>query len=142
MSTTETLTIHLPASAARRLRRVAEIARRPVDEVLAETLNATLPPLLEDVPAAFQADLARLESLPSEALHEHMRAVLRPENVTRYETLQGIRAERRLTEAEQQEWESLRFEADALMFRKAYAAVLLKWRGERIPTMVELETQP
>jgi hypothetical protein len=26
MSTTETLTIHLPASAARRLRRVAEIA--------------------------------------------------------------------------------------------------------------------
>ena len=66
MSTTETLTIHLPVSAARRLRRVAEIARRPVDEVLAETLYAILPPLLEDVPAAFQADLARLETLPSE----------------------------------------------------------------------------
>jgi hypothetical protein len=44
MSTTETLTIHLPVSAARHLRRVAEIARRPVDEVLAETLYATLPP--------------------------------------------------------------------------------------------------
>jgi len=43
MSTTETLTIHLPVSAARRLHRVAEIARRPVDEVLAETLYATLP---------------------------------------------------------------------------------------------------
>jgi hypothetical protein len=27
------------------------------------------------------------------------------------------------------------------MFRKAYAAVLLKWRGERIPTLAELETQ-
>jgi len=105
MSTTETLTIHLPASAARRLRRMAEIARRPVDEVLAETLYATLPPLLEDVPAAFQADLARLETLPSEALHEQMRAVLRPENVTRYETLQAIWAERQLTEVEQQEWE-------------------------------------
>ena len=47
MSTTETLTIHLPVSAARRLRRVAEIARRPVDEVLADTLYATLPPLLK-----------------------------------------------------------------------------------------------
>ena len=141
MSTTETLTIHLPASAARRLRRVAEIARRPVDEVLAETLYATLPPLLEDVPAAFQADLARLETLPSEALHEQLRTVLRPENVTRYETLQAIQAERRLIEPEQQEWESLRLEADRLMFRKAYAAVLLKWRGERIPTLAELETQ-
>jgi hypothetical protein len=29
-------------------------------------------------------------------------------------------------------------EADRLMFRKAYAAVLLKWRGERIPTLAEL----
>jgi hypothetical protein len=142
MSTTETLTIHLPASAARRLRRVAEIARRPVDEVLAETLYATLPPLLEEVPAALQADFARLETLPSEALHEQMRAVLHPENVTRYEALQAIRAERRLTEVEQQEWETLRLEADSLMFRKAYAAVLLKWRGERIPTLAELETQP
>jgi hypothetical protein len=142
MSTTETLTIHLPVSAARRLRRVAEIARRPVDEVLADTLYATLPPLLEDVPAAFQVDLAHLETLPSEALHEQMWAVLRPENVTCYETLQAIRAERGLTEAEQQQWESLRLEADRLMFRKAYSAVLLKWRGERIPTLAELEAQP
>ena len=110
--------------------------------MLADTLYATLPPLLEDVPAAFQADLAHLETLPSEALHEQMRAVLRPENVTCYETLQAIRAERGLTEAEQQQWESLRLEADRLMFRKAYAAVLLKWRGERIPTLAELEAQP
>ena len=137
MCTTETLTIHLPVSAARRLRRVAEIARRPVDEVLAETLYATLPPLLEDVPAAFQADLAHLETLPNEALHEQLRALLPPEHVTRDETLQAIRAERQLTEVEQQEWESLRLEADRVMFRKAYAAVLLKWRGERLPTVAE-----
>lgn len=142
MSTTETLTIQLPASAARRLRRVAEIARRPVDEVLAEALYATLPPLLEDVPAAFHADLAHLETLPNKALHEQMRASLGPENVIRYETLQAIQAERRFTKAEQQEWESLRVEADGLMFRKAYAAMLLKWRGERIPTLAELEAQP
>jgi hypothetical protein len=142
MSPTETLTIQLPASAARRLRRVAEISRRPVDEVLAETLYATLPPLLEDVPATFQADLAHLETLPSDVLREQMRALFRPENVTCYETLQSIRAERQLTEAEQPEWETLRLEADSLMFREAYAAVLLKWRGEHIPTLAELETQP
>jgi len=141
MSTTETLTIQLPVSAARRLRRVADIARRPVDEVLAETLYATLPPLLEDVPAAFQADLAHLETLPKEALHEQMWALLGPESITRYEILQVILAERRFTKAEQQEWENLRLEADLLMFRKAYAVVLLKWRGERIPTVAELETQ-
>lgn len=139
---TETLTIHLSEAAAHRLRRVAEIARRPIDEVVSETLCASLPPLLEDVPPAFQADLARLETLPSEALREQMQAVLSPENVTRYETLKALRAERSLTEAEQQEWETLGFEADSLMFRKAYAALLLKWRGERIPSLADLEIAP
>ena len=138
--TTETFTIHLPASAAHRLRRVAEIARRPVDEVAVETLCASLPPLLEDVPAAFQADLAHLETLSNEALRAQVRASVSPENVARYETLKPIRVERPLTEAEHQEYEALRFEADSLMFRKAYAALLLKWRGERIPTVAELDS--
>src|SRR5919202_213240 len=53
---TETLTIHLPVAAAQRLRRVAEISRRAVDDMIADTLDASLPPLLEDVPTAFQAD--------------------------------------------------------------------------------------
>ena len=139
-TTTETSTIHLPGSAARRLRRVAEIARRPVDVVAAETLCASLPPLLEDVPPAFQADLARLETLPSEELHEQMRAMLPPENVTRYENLKATQAERFLTDTEHQEWEMLCFEADRLMFRMAYAALLLKWRSEHVPTLAELET--
>jgi len=97
-------------------------------------------PLLEDVPAVFQTDLARLETLPSEALRAEMRASVRPENVTRYETLKTIRAERALTEAEHQEWEAWRFAADSLMLRKAYAALLLKWRGERIPTLAALDS--
>ena len=138
-SITETFTIHLPASAARRLRRVAEIARRPVDEVMVETLCASLPPLFEDIPAAFQADLAHLETLSNEALCAQMRTSVSPENVARYETLKAIRAERALTEAEHQEWEALRFAADSLMFCKAYAALLLKWRGERIPTLAEFD---
>ncbi len=141
MTTTEALTIHLPASAAYRLRRVAEITRRSVDEVVAETLCASLPPLLEDVPPAFQTELSHLETLPSEALRAQMWETLNPENVARYETLKAIRAERPLTVAEQQEWETLRFAADGLMFRKAYAALLLKWRGERIPTLAEFEAQ-
>ena len=56
---TETLIIRLPVQAANRLRRVAEIARRPIDDVVAETLKSTLPPLLDDLPPDFQADLAQ-----------------------------------------------------------------------------------
>jgi hypothetical protein len=30
-------------------------------------------------------------------------------------------------------------EADLLVLRKAYAGVLLKWRGHKVPTLAELE---
>jgi hypothetical protein len=135
---TETITIQLPAAAAHRLRRVAALAQRPIDEVIAETLNATLPPLLEDVPPAFHPALARLETLPSETLRAQVHAIIPTGNVARYEALQALRTERSFTEDERQEWEALQQEADCLMFCKAYAAVLLKWRGERIPLVAEL----
>ena len=59
------------------------------------------------------------------------------------------RFQRRVTKSSQEdftawddlmEWETLRLEADRLIFRKAYTAVLLKGRGERISTLAELET--
>lgn len=139
---TETLTIHLPAAAARRLRRVAEISRRPVDEVIAQTLQSNLPPLLEDMPSTFQEDLAALERLPTPALWQQMRAELDPESLDRYDSLLAANADGTLDEAGREELARLRTEADRLMFRKAYAAVLLKWRGERVPTLAELEAQP
>src|SRR5260221_7862001 len=70
------LTIHLPADAARRLRRVAEIARRPLDEIIADTLQGSLPPLLEDAPLPYPAELAGLESLSTAALWQQLRAAL------------------------------------------------------------------
>ena len=137
-SSTETLTVQLPAAAAHRLRRVAALTGRPVDAVIADTLNATLPPLLEDVPLAFHADLAHLETLSNDALHAQMRALLPAASVTRADALQSLRVQRPWTAAERQEWDTLQLEADRLMFRKAYAAVLLKWRGERILSVAEL----
>ena len=139
---TETLTIHLPVAAAQRLRRVAEISRRAVDEVIADTLAASLPPLLEDVPTAFQADLATLEPLPTEHLRQHLDATLDPAQLAHYDTLLAAAATRPLTPREQEELAALRLQADRLMFRKAYAAVLLKWRGERVPVPVEPPTSP
>jgi hypothetical protein len=43
-----------------------------------------------------------------------------------------------LTTMVRRELESLRKEGDRLMLRKAHAAVILKWRGHRIPTVDEL----
>lgn len=59
---TEVVTIRFAVQAAKRLRWVAALAHRPIDEVVAETLQSTLPPLLDELPAAFQPLLAHLES--------------------------------------------------------------------------------
>ena len=136
---TETFTIQLPVTAARRLRRVAEIARRPVDEVIADTLRVNLPPLLEDVPPAFRNDLAALETLSGDDLAQQVRATLNLEQMRHYDALLAANASGTLDEAGRQELNRLRTEADRLMFRKAYAALLLKWRGQRVPTPAELE---
>ncbi len=139
--TTETLTIRLPSAAARRLRRVAEISGRPVDDVVAETLRASLPPLLEDVPPAFREDLAVLEELSTSELRKRLYSKLDPERLARYDELLAAKAADQLDAAGQQELAALRTGADRLMFCKAYAALLLKWRGERVPALAELETE-
>lgn len=137
---TEPITVRLPASALRRLRRVAEIAQRPVDDVLAQTLQSTLPPLLEDMPAAMQQELGTLEKLSSTALRQQMSDEFSPDALQRYDELLAASTAGILDDVGRQELIRLRGEADRLMYRKAYAALLLKWRGERIPTLAELET--
>lgn len=136
---TEMLTIRLPVQAANRLRRVAEIAHRPIDEVVAESLQSVLPPLLDDLPAAFQPLLAQMEAWPTDALRQQLFLRVAEEILDRYDDLLAQNAAGGLTEYERQELDDLRRQNDLIMFRKAYAALLLKWRGERIPTLAELE---
>lgn len=137
--TNQALTIHLPTEDIRRLIRVAEISRRPLDDVIAVALRANLPPLLDDLPSSFQDDLARLESLPNDELRLQMNAQAQPDWVERYDDLLAVSDARTLTEVEVQELTTLRREGDLLMYRKAYAALLLKWRGEHVPSLADLE---
>ena len=136
---TEVITVQLPLATVRRLRRVAEIAQRPVDKVVAETLQSSLPPLLEDVPTAFHKKLAELEMLSNKELLQQVYAKFAPASVARYDALLAVNTAGSLAPQEQEELRQLRADANLLMFRKAYAAVLLKWRGEHVPALAELE---
>ena len=50
----------------------------------------------------------------------------------RLNTLRDERRERPLISSEQAELDRLSQDADTLVLRKAYAAVLLTWRGQRL----------
>lgn len=81
-------------------RTMAALARRPLDEAIAQTLQVTLLPLLEDIPPAFRPDLAHLETWSNEALHRQVFAKVDKKSSTRYAKLLkktncGLNPERR-----------------------------------------------
>ena len=57
--TTHTVTLSLPEVIMRRAKQAANVLQRPLEEVLATMLAATLPDV-EDAPLEVQADLARM----------------------------------------------------------------------------------
>ena len=132
------LTLQLPQRTVQRLQQLSRLSGRPVDELVADTLKL-LPPSLEDAPPDFQVDLARLEAWPSDKLRAQVYAQMGPDQVARYDDLLHAFRTDGLDASGQQELSQLKWEADSLMLRKAYAALLLKWRGEPVPTLTELE---
>jgi hypothetical protein len=132
-------TIQVPQALYRRLERLAELTHRPVDSLVEQTLSASLPPLPEDLPAAWGDALLVLERLSDQELEREMRATYSQEDYEQFAALREKQHGKGLTDTEQSTLDRLTAEADLLGLRKAYAAVLLKWRGQRVPTLAELE---
>lgn len=100
---TQAITINLPDRLFSQLKRAAELSHQPVENIIEQSMTHSLPPLLDDIPAEYQRDVYPLLRMSP----------------------QQLQAEAQLTE--------LRREADVLMLRKAYAAVLLKRQGYQPP---------
>lgn len=131
--------IQMPPNLYRRLERLAELTRRPVESLIVQTLEAGVPPLPDDLPEKIRDDLMALEGLDDESLWQVARSTVDPEQQAQHNLLLEKNRSETITEAEREMLTQLRQEADQLMLRKAYAYVLLKWRGYRLPTLAELE---
>jgi hypothetical protein len=126
----QTLALQIPDALYERLRLTAQAVQQPLDAIVLRALEIGAPPGLEDIPAEFQADLAGLDRLEDDDLFSIAAMRQSSQEFGRYEMLldRDVR-----TNAEQEELEGLRFEADLLMLRKAHAAALLRWRGRTVP---------
>jgi predicted transcriptional regulator len=137
---TDTIVIHLPDGLHRRLERIANLTQRPLESVIVQTLSSSLPPLPDDLPAATRDALIALEHWSDDGLRDLAWATFPGDQ---YAQLTALREQRRdgvLSKDEQASLERLTQEADLLTLKKAYAAVLLKWRGHRLPMPAELDT--
>ena len=131
------ITLTLPDSLYRPVRRLAQTTHKPIEKVLLTALQSSLPPL-DDLPLDLAEELAELETQNSENLRQVLLETVLPDQ---QETLDSLLYRNQLdilTNAEQEQLTSLQRAADRVMLRKARAAVLLRFRGERLPTLTEL----
>lgn len=133
------LTISLPETVYRRLQRAAEMAGKSVDEIAVRTIQDSLPPLLDAIPVRYQDELRVMEKLTDDELWQVARSVVDTKTQRRHSLLLQKNTLGSLTDQEHETLVELRVAADRLMVRKAYAYLLLKWRGYRIPSLAELE---
>ncbi len=138
----QAITITLPDNVYNKLKRTAALVDEPLEEIVTQSLSQSLSPLLDDIPAEYQADVYPLLRMNSVELQAEVRRVFPAEGWQEYETLLEQKKDHVLTALEQTRLDALRREADVLMFRKGYAAVLLKRRGYQIPAPVDLPRIP
>ena len=129
----ETVTLKIPEMLYRRLQSTAQSTQRSLDDVILHALQVGSPPVWDDVPAEFQADLAAMDRLDDATLWQIARSRKTEAEMKRYDELLAQNQDGQLTPAEKQELQQLRQEADRFMLRKAHAAALLRWRGHTVP---------
>ena len=135
----QTIAINLPDTLYRQLKRAAELFHQPTETIIASSLAHSLPPLLEEIPFQYQPDVLPLLQMSDTGLEQEMRRAFSQECWSEYEVLLDKKKTGSLKSEEERRLNTLRREADVLTFRRGYAAVLLKRRGYRLPTLRELE---
>ncbi len=127
-----TVTLKIPDEVYQRLELNAQATQRSIEDILAHVLKVGSPPEWSDVPAEFQADLQGLDALDDRALQELASAQKAESELERYDELLELNATGNLSTSERSELEALRKASERFMLQKAQAAVLLRWRGDKV----------
>ena len=134
----QTITLELPDRFFQPLQRAAQATKQPIEDILLNALQTSLPPL-DGLSEKFVKNLTLLETLDDKKLRQVLRERVATNIHTEISALLEKKKAKILTEFEVKTLEELQSKADLVMLRKARAAVLLRFRGLRLPTLAELE---
>jgi len=110
---------------------------QPVEEALVNMVRAVTPSL-EKVPAEYRAELEALEELGDEELWQVLRSRPAQAQQRRVDRLLDRNQRGELTDRERRALGALRADGDRRMLRRSYAALLLKFRGHRVPNVEDI----
>lgn len=128
----DALVLQLPPSLSERAQRAAQVLQQPVDELLLQTLDATLPQL-DDVPPEMAADMAELPAMDDAALWRIARSTITLERQAQLQALLDTQQNRPLTPDEAAQLDAIRREIGQRTLLKAQAYALLSQRGYPVP---------
>lgn len=125
----KTVSVQLPESIYRRLKRAAELTYRSVDDVLVSAIETNLPLWQEGLPAGLQEELAAMHVFSDAALQAAVEPIFSPSEQIRLSQLNNTAAVRPLTAAAQMEHQQLLAAYHRSVLRRAQALALLNQRG-------------
>jgi hypothetical protein len=106
--------------------------------LISQSVLSNLPPFTEITPPELQPEFLRMQTLSVESLRPIAQAQVKDIQFERHTELLQKNEAGNLTPEEREELTTLRVTAEQLMLRKAHAWSLLRWRGQRIPSLEEL----
>ncbi len=137
----QTITISLPDKIYQRLQHAAASAGKAEHELAAQSVRESLPPLMDAIPARYRDALRVMEKLANDELCVIARSTVDEKSQRKLRRLLKKNSLGTITKGERELMAELSSSADQVMLKKAYALLLLKWRGHRIPSLVELENE-
>ncbi len=135
----QTITLELPDSLYRSVTQIARATKRPLAEILQESLRHTVPPL-DDVDNDEADILAHLSTLDDAALWREFQSGMAVKEQGLLDTLLDGQNAGNLTPEQQQALEVLLDQYGRVLVRKSHAMLLLSRRGYRVP--VQSPTTP
>jgi predicted transcriptional regulator len=136
--TTQQVTIELPELILQRLTQLAEATHQSVEALISQSVLSNLPPSTEVAPPELRQEFLTMQMLSIDTLKPIAQAQVDPVQFERHTELLQKNETDNLSPEEREELTALRVAAEQLMLRKAYAWSLLRWRGQRIPSLEEL----
>lgn len=136
----DAITIHVPDDLYSRLERLAGLTKQPLEGLIVKTLSANLPALPDELSPTTRDALQMLEGLSDAEVSQRAQATFPQDQYERLTQLRERRHECTLIMEEREELDRLLAAADLLTLEKANTAVLLRWRGHRLPSLAALST--
>ncbi len=134
----QTIVITMPEPLYQRLQKWSTVIQCPLENVVLQTLQTTLPKLPEDLSNDQRHLWREMERLTDDQLWQTARSTVPLPQQDQYRYLREKHGQEILNTSEQTQMEELYRDTHLLMLRKAHAYVLLKWRGYSLPTLTEL----